>query len=159
MQRWRTLFPIWNQSVVPYPVLTVASWPAYRIIRRQVRWSGVSIFKNFLQFIVIHIVKGFVVVHKVEVAQIIIQGFPSGASGKELICQCRGRKRCEFNPWIWKICWRRAWQSTTIFLPGESHGQRNLMGCSPWIANSQTWLKPFGHVHVSKNTRRCFMGS
>ena len=34
IQPWRTSFPIWNQSVVPCPVLTVASWPAYRFLRR-----------------------------------------------------------------------------------------------------------------------------
>ena len=43
MQPWCTPFPIWNQSVVPCPVLTVASWPAYRFLRRQVRWSGIPI--------------------------------------------------------------------------------------------------------------------
>ena len=42
-QPWCTPLPIWNQSVVPCPVLTVASWPAYRCPRRQVRWSGISI--------------------------------------------------------------------------------------------------------------------
>ena len=42
-QSWRTPFPIWNQSVVPCPVLTVASWPAYRFLRRQVRWPGIPI--------------------------------------------------------------------------------------------------------------------
>ena len=42
----------WNQSVVLCPVLTVASWPAYRFLRRQVRWSGIPLFKNFLQFVV-----------------------------------------------------------------------------------------------------------
>ena len=42
-QPWRTPFPIWNQSVVPCPVLTVASWPAYRFLKRQVRWSGIPI--------------------------------------------------------------------------------------------------------------------
>ena len=36
-------FPIWNQSVVPCPVLTVASCPAYRFLKRQVRWSGIPI--------------------------------------------------------------------------------------------------------------------
>ena len=41
IQPWHTPFPIWNQSVVPCPVLTVASWPAYRYLRRQVRWSGI----------------------------------------------------------------------------------------------------------------------
>ena len=38
-----TSFPIWNQSVVPCPVLTIASWPAYRFLKRQVRWSGIPI--------------------------------------------------------------------------------------------------------------------
>ena len=36
-------FPIWNQSVVPCPVLTAASSSAYRFLRRQVRWSGIPI--------------------------------------------------------------------------------------------------------------------
>ena len=40
-QPGRPPFPIWNQSVVPCPVLTVASWPAYRFLKRQVRWSGI----------------------------------------------------------------------------------------------------------------------
>ena len=43
IQPWHTLFPIWNQSVVPCPVLTVASWPAYRFLKGQVRWSGIPI--------------------------------------------------------------------------------------------------------------------
>ena len=43
IQPWRTPFPIWNQSVVSCPVLTVASWPAYRFLKRQVRWSGIPI--------------------------------------------------------------------------------------------------------------------
>ena len=43
IQPWHTLFPIWNRSVVPCPVLTVASWPAYRCLKRQVRWSGIPI--------------------------------------------------------------------------------------------------------------------
>ena len=40
------LFLIWNQSVVPRPVLTVASWPAYRFLKRQVRWPGIPIFSK-----------------------------------------------------------------------------------------------------------------
>ena len=43
IQPWHTPFPIWNQSVIPRPVLTVVSWPAYRFLRRQVRWSGIPI--------------------------------------------------------------------------------------------------------------------
>ena len=52
-------------------------------------------------------------------------GFPGGASGKEPPCQCRRHKRCLFNPWVGRIPWRRAWQPTPAFLPGESHRQRS----------------------------------
>jgi len=45
IQPWCTPFPNWNQPIVPCLVLTVASWSAYRFLRRQVRWSesGISI--------------------------------------------------------------------------------------------------------------------
>ena len=36
------------------------------------------------------------------------------------------------NPWVGKIPWRRAWQPTPVFMPGESHGQRSLVGYTPW---------------------------
>ena len=61
------LSPIWNQSVVSCPVLTVASWPEYRFLRRKVRWSGIPISWRFFQFAVIHIVKGFGIVKKAEI--------------------------------------------------------------------------------------------
>ena len=54
-----------------------------------------------------------------------------GASGKEPACQCRRHKRREFDPWVRKIPWGRAWHPTPVFLPGESHGQRNLEGLGP----------------------------
>ena len=50
-------------------------------------------------------------------------GFPGGASGKEPTCQCRRRNRHKFNPWVRKIPWKRKWQPTPVFLPGESHEQ------------------------------------
>ena len=57
-------------------------------------------------------------------------GSPGGTRGKEPACQ--GRRR-EFDPWVGKIPWRRQWQLTPVFfLPGESHGQRSLVGYSPW---------------------------
>ena len=40
-------------------------------------------------------------------------------------------KRHGFPPWVGTIPWRRAWQPTSALLPGESHGQRSLAGCSP----------------------------
>ena len=68
-------------------------------------------------------------------------GFPGGTSGKEPFCQCRRYKRLGFNPWIGKIPWKRAWQPTPVFLPGESHGQRRLAGCGPQGRKEWTWLK------------------
>ena len=55
-----------------------------------------------------------------------------GASVKESACQSKKHKKCGFNPWVRKILWKRKWQSTPVFLPGKSHGQRNLVGYSPW---------------------------
>ena len=54
---------------------------------------------------------------------------PRWLSGKESICQCR---TCRFSPWVRKIPWRRKWQPTAVFLPGESHRQRSLTGHSLW---------------------------
>ena len=51
-------------------------------------------------------------------------GSSGGASGKEL--------RRGFHLWVGKMPCKRAWQLTPIFLPGKSHGQRSLKGCSPW---------------------------
>ena len=45
---------------------------------------------------------------------------------------CPQFRRPGFNPWVGEIPWRKAWQPTPVLLPGESHGQRNLVGYSPW---------------------------
>ena len=63
----------------------------------------------------------------------IIFGLPRWLSGKESACQCKSHRRHGFDHWIRKISWRRKWQLTLIFLPGEFHGQRRLVACySPW---------------------------
>jgi len=51
--------------------------------------------------------------------------------GKVSTCNAGDAGRHEFNPWVRKIPWRRAWQPTPVFLLGESHGQRSLVGYSP----------------------------
>ena len=56
-------------------------------------------------------------------------GLPRRCSGKESACQCR---RQGFDPWIRKIPWRRKWQPTSVFLPGEVVGQRSLVDYRPW---------------------------
>ena len=67
IQPWCAPFPIWNQFIVPCPAFTVASWPAYRFLRRQATWSGIPISFRIFQFVVIHIVKSFSVVNEAEV--------------------------------------------------------------------------------------------
>ena len=54
---------------------------------------------------------------------------PPQLSGKESTCQCR---RCGFSPWVGKIPWLRKRQPTPVFLSGESHRWRGLVGYSPW---------------------------
>ena len=46
-------------------------------------------------------------------------------SCKESTCQCRSRRH-EFNPWVWKISWRKKWQLTPVFLPEKSYDRRSL---------------------------------
>ena len=58
-----------------------------------------------------------------------VLGFPGGSDGKSVCLQCR---RPGFDPWVGKIPWRRKWQPTPLLLPGKSHGQRSLVGYSPW---------------------------
>ena len=62
---------------------------------------------------------------------------PSWLSGKDSAYQYRRPRRHGFSPWAGKIPWRRAWQPTPVFLPGEFCGQRSLVGYSPWC-QSQT---------------------
>ena len=84
-------------------------------------------------------------------------------SGEESACQFW---RPEFNPWVQKIFWRMKWQTTPVFLPEESHGQRSLVGCSPWsqkkvrygLATKQqqqcTLSAEQANTHKNKNGRR-----
>ena len=76
--------------------------------------------------------------------------FPGGTSGKEPACQCRTCMRCWLDPWVGMIPWRRTWRPTTVFFPGESHGQRSLESYSPWgckeldtseVTEHAQWLK------------------
>ena len=49
---------------------------------------------------------------------------------REPTFQCRRHKRHRFDPWVKRITWRRAWQATPVFLPGESHEKRSMVGYS-----------------------------
>ena len=82
-----------------------------------------------------------------------VLSFPGSTSGNEPTCQCRRRKRCGFSPRVGKIPWRRAWQPTPVFLPGESHGQRSLAGYRLLLL-----LLPsrFSHVQLSLSRVQLF---
>ena len=76
----------------------------------------------------------------------IISGLPWWLSGKESACQCRG---LEFSPWSRKIPWRRKWQPTPVFLPRKSHGQRSLVGYSPWGCKEPDVTERLTHTHTA----------
>ena len=61
---------------------------------------------------------------------------------RRLRLQC---KRPGFNPWVRKIAWRREWLPSPVFLPGESYGQRSLVGFSPWGCKESDTAE---HVHI-----------
>ena len=90
---------------------------------------------------------------------------PSWLSGKESTCHCRRYSRHEFSPWIGKIPWRRKWQCTPVLLPGKSHEQKSLEGCSPWghresdttehICIYRGWSSNWFESHISINNCSC----
>ena len=55
-------------------------------------------------------------------------GFPDVSDSKESACDVEVR----VDPCVGKIPWKRKWQPSPVFLPGEFHGKRNLVGYSPW---------------------------
>ena len=82
------------------------------------------------------------------------RGFPGGICGKEPACQYRRCNTQGFDPWVGKIPWRRAWQSTPVFL------LENLMDRGAWwaiihsVTKGWTWLKQLSthtHIHVKGN--------
>ena len=71
-------------------------------------------------------------------------GFPGGTGIKNLPAM-QEMQRHRFNPWVRKFPWNREWQPTPVSLPGEFHGQRSLVGYSPWGCR-------VGHNGVTEHT-------
>ena len=71
-----------------------------------------------------------------------LKGFPGGSEVKAVCPQCG---RPGFNPWVRKIPWRRKWQPTPVFLPGESRGRRSLVGYGPW-GHKETDMTEWLHI-------------
>ena len=72
------------------------------------------------------------------------QGLPWWLKWYRIFLQC-GRPR--FNPWVRKIPWRRKWHPTLVFLSKESHGQRSLVGYSPWSHKELDTAEQLTHPH------------
>ena len=117
---WQFPFSILNQSVVPCPLITVASWPAYRFLRRQIRWSGNPIFFRIFQFVAVHKVKGFHVVNEAEIdvfwnslafymTQRILTIWP-------LFPLTFLNPACTYGSSWFTYCWNLAWRSLSITL-------------------------------------------
>ena len=115
---WCTPFPIWNQSVVPCPVLTVASWLAYRFLRSQVRWSGIAISKNFPVCCYSH--KDFSIVNEAEVNGFL--EFSCFSDDPWMLAIWSLRPLHFLNPdWTsrsywFMYCWSLAWRNLSITL-------------------------------------------
>ena len=85
--------------------------------------------------------------------------FPSGSVGKESACNAEDTGDVDrFDPWVRKIPWSRKWQPTPVSLPGESHGQRRLVGDSPWghkesdMTEQLTHTRTCAHTHTHTHT-------
>ena len=87
---------------------------------RVLEWGAIA-FSNIYIYIYIYYTYAYIHIH--------IHGASLVAPWYRICLQC---KRPGFNPCVGKISWRRAWQPTLVLLTGEFHGQRSLVGYSPW---------------------------
>ena len=141
------LFHGTNQSVVPCSVVTVVSWPAYRFLRRQVRWSGIPISWRIFQFVVIYTVKGLGIINeeKVDVFLVFSCFFNDPTDIGNLISGSSAFSKSSLNIWRWKLTsldsLKRVlgiWYWVSIWLPGP-HFENCYFGI---------W---FLHVHFVKS--------
>ena len=77
-----------------------------------------------------------------QATTVLICGLPRCRIGKESACQCRRHRRYGFDPW------RRKWLPISVFLPGESHGQKSLVGYSPQACKKQDMTKATQHGKI-----------
>ena len=133
----------------------------YRDISQINRFHNLAIYADILDWILDHfsflshspmcqsllLVQSSFIHVSFLIIQFLLMGF-AGAYGKESVCQCRRYKRRGFDPWVRKIPWRRAWQPTPVFFPGEPHGQRSLAGYSPWDRKTSDTTEATEHAHT-----------
>ena len=107
IQSWHTPFPSWNQFVIPFLVLTVASWPAYKFLRRQVRWSGIPISLRIFQFVVIHSQR-LLLVNEADVFLEFSCFFNDPMNLGNLISGSSAFSKTSLNIWKFTYCWSLA---------------------------------------------------
>ena len=73
---------------------------------------------------------------------------------KESACQCRRHRWRGFDPGVRSIPWRRKWQPTPVFSPGKFHGQKSLVGYSPWGRKSPAQAEVMEHTCMWLSTNR-----
>ena len=122
IQHWRTPFPIWNQSVVPCPVLTVASWPAYRFLRSQVKLFSILIsWRIFHSLFNPHKVFGIVNKAKVDILMELSCFFDDPADFGNSIFGSSAFSKSSLN--IWKFTFH------VLLKPGLEHLSITLIVC------------------------------
>ena len=118
---WVGKIPCWRKWQ-PTPVFLPEKFQGQRTLVGYSPWGCKSVRHNL------------VTKQQLRIIQLISQTrLPSGASSKEPTCQCRKHKEMRVQSLRWEDPWKRQWQPTPIFLPGESVGQRSPMGYSPQV--------------------------
>ena len=82
-----------------------------------------------------------------------LTGFPGGSAGKESACNAGDEGGGEFDPWVGKIPLQEGMQPTPVFLPGESHEQRSLVGYNPYCSKELEMTEVTEHAckHLTIN--------
>ena len=81
----------------------------------------------------------------------LMEGLAKWHSGEESACQCRRHRRCGFYSWVRTIPWRRKWQLTPVFLPGESIERGACWATVHGVTKSWTWLSTHVWTHSWKS--------
>ena len=79
---------------------------------------------------------------------VIAMRLPSWLSGYRIRLQCRSNRRCGFVPWVRKISWRRKWQPTPVFLPGNPMDRGAWRATVHGVAQNWTRLSDWACVHI-----------
>ena len=94
------------------------------------------VFENSLENLMFTIIAQIFLLYTVE-------WLPRWLSSKELSCQ---RRSLEFDLWVGKIPWKRKWQPTPVFLLEKFHGQKSLVGYSPWGRKESDMTEAYMHA-------------